>query len=113
MPSDYDATEFVDGDLQAHKAPALRAGQPQRAPTREEPRRRQAESQTGRQEMIHNLPRGWGLLEEAEFNARHDAEQMGKALTDLRDALNKIETIHEESWVAPSFDVELTRALTV
>ena len=144
MPSDYDATEFVDGDLQAHKAPALRAGQPQRAPTREElgskaaetqqklaailrekeelereratleeTRRRQAEFQTGRQEMIHNLTRGLGLLEEAEFNARHDAEQMGKAITDLRDALNKIETIHEESWVAPSFDVELTRALTV
>src|ERR1700727_3289887 len=32
----------------------------------EELRRRQSEFQTGRQEMIHNLTRGLGLLEEAE-----------------------------------------------
>jgi chromosome segregation ATPase len=38
MSSDHDATEFVDGDLQAHKTPysSTGAGQPQRAPTREE-----------------------------------------------------------------------------
>src|SRR5881628_3394220 len=47
----------------------------------EETRRRQMEFQTGRQELIHHLTRGLGLLEEAEFNARHDAEQMAKALT--------------------------------
>ena len=52
----------------------------------EELRRRQAEFQTGRQEMIHNLTRGLGLLEEAEFAARRDAEQMTKAIGDLRDA---------------------------
>jgi hypothetical protein len=53
-----------------------------------------------------------GLLEEAEFSARRDAEQMAKALADLRDALSKIEAIHEESWTKDNFSVELTRALT-
>jgi len=147
MASEYDATEFVDGDFQAHKSPASAtpagAGQPQRAPTREEvdsmvaerqqrlaelkraqeelerqraaleeTRRRQMEFQTGRQEMIQNLTRGVGLLEEAEFSARRDAEQMAKALADLRDALSKIEAIHEEGWTKDNFSTELTRALT-
>src|SRR6266536_232303 len=74
--------------------------------------RRQAEFQTGRQEMIHNLTRGLGLLEEAEFTARRDAEQMAKAIGDLRDALTKVETVHEETWTKDTFNVELTRALT-
>ena len=78
----------------------------------EELRRRQAEFQTGRQEMIHNLTRGLGLLEEAEFTARRDAEQMAKALGDLRDALAKVEAVHEETWSKDNFNVELTRALT-
>src|SRR5689334_16595239 len=42
----------------------------------EETRRRQIEFQTGRQEILDKLTRGVGLLEEAEFNARRDAEQM-------------------------------------
>jgi len=147
MSSDYDASEFVDGDFQAHKSPSSAAsaglGQPQRAPTRaevdsrvaeaqqklaelkreqeelerqraalEETRRRQMEFQTGRQEAIQNLTRGIGLLEEAEFSARRDAEQMAKALVELRDALDKIQAIHEESWTKDNFSVELTRALT-
>ena len=147
MSSEYDATEFVDGDFQAHKSPysatPAGAGQPQRAPTREEvdsrvaeaqqklaelkraqeelerqraaleeTRRRQIEFQTGRQEMIHNLTRGLGLLEEAEFSARRDAEQMAKALVDLRDALSKIEAVHEEAWTKDNLNTELTRALT-
>ena len=78
----------------------------------EETRRRQAEFQTGRQEMIHNLTRGLGLLEEAEFTARRDAEQMAKTITDFRDALSKIEAVREESWTKDNFSVELTRALT-
>lgn len=78
----------------------------------EETRRRQMEFQNGRQEMIHNLTRGLGLLEEAEFTARRDAEQMAKTLTDFRDALSKIETIREETWTKDNFNVELTRALT-
>ena len=147
MSSDYGATEFVDGDFQAHKAPSSATsagvGQSQRAPTREEvdsrvaeaqqklaelkreqeelerqraaleeTRRRQMEFQTGRQETMQNLTRGVGLLEEAEFSARRDAEQMAKSLVDLRDALAKIEAIHEESWTKDNFSVELTRALT-
>lgn len=78
----------------------------------EELRRRQAEFQTGRQEMVHHLTRGLGLLEEAEFTARRDAEQMAKTLTDFREALAKVESIQEETWHKDSFNVELTRALT-
>jgi hypothetical protein len=78
----------------------------------EETRRRQLEFQTGRQEMIQNLTRGVGLLEEAEFAARRDAEQMSKALVDLREALSKIEAVREEGWTKDNFPLELTRALT-
>jgi len=78
----------------------------------EETRRRQLEFQNGRQEMLHHLTRGVGLLEEAEFTARRDAEQMNKTLGDFRDALSKIEMIHEEAWTKDNFNVELTRALT-
>ena len=78
----------------------------------EELRRRQTEFQTGRQEMVHNLTRGLGLLEEAEFNARRDAEQMVKTIGDFRDAVDKIQTIHDETWTKENFSVELTRALT-
>ena len=147
MSSDYDASEFVDGDLQTHKSPfsatPVGAGQSQRAPTREEvaaelakkqqelaaiirekeekereraaleeTRRRQMEFHTGREETIQNLTRGVGLLEESEFGARREAEQMAKALIDLRDALAKVQAVHEESWTKDNFNIELTRALT-
>jgi len=79
----------------------------------EETRRRQIEFQAGRQEMIQNLTRGLGLLEEAEFAARRDAEQMAQVLVGLREAVTKIQSIHEESWTKDSFSVELTRALTI
>jgi len=79
----------------------------------EETRRRQVELTTGREEMLHNLTRGIGLLDEAEFGARRDAEQMAKALAELRDALSKVETINEEAWTKDNLSVELTRALTI
>src|SRR5450432_1096911 len=78
----------------------------------EELRRRQTEFQTGRQEMIHHLARGLGLLEEAEFNARRDAEQMVKTIAEFRDALDKIQAVHDETWTKENFSIELTRALT-
>jgi hypothetical protein len=142
MAAEYDATEFIDTDFQAHKSPAV-TGDSLRAPTREEVdrkvveaqqklaelkraqeelererstleelRRRQVEFQNGRQEIIHNLTRGLGLLEEASFNARREAEQMNKTIADFRDALAKVECIHEEAWNKENFNVELTRALT-
>jgi len=79
----------------------------------EETRRRQIEFQTGRQEMIQHLTRGLGLLEEAEFGARHEAEQMARFIADFREALTKLQAIHEEGWNKENFNVELTRALTV
>jgi len=146
MASDYDPTEFVDGDFQPQKSQyAVPSGSlsPQRAPTLqevdsqvlerqqkiaelarakeakerelaslEETRRRQLEFKTGRQEMLQNLTRGLGLLEEAEFSARRDAEQMAKALADLKDALAKVEAMQEESWSGENFEIELTRGLT-
>jgi len=147
MSSDYDATEFIDGDFQARHllqaAAAAGPGQGQRAPSRgevdskvaeaqqklselkraqeelereraalEETRRRQIEYQTGRQEMIQNLTRGLGLLEQAEFKARRDSEQLAKTLGDFREALAGIEAVHEEAWTKENFNTELTRALT-
>ncbi len=149
MPTEYDATEFVDTDFHTPKSPyaattpSAAAGHSFRAPTREEVdskvneaqqklaelkraqeelereraaleevRRRQSEFQTGRQEMIENLTRGLGLLEEAEFSARRDAEQMAKSISELRDALAKVQSINEEIWSKDNFNVELTRALT-
>ncbi len=78
----------------------------------EEARRRRVELQTGREEMTQNLTRGIGLLEEAEFAARRDAEQMARTLVGLREALAKVQAIHEETWNQESWNVELTRALT-
>jgi hypothetical protein len=79
----------------------------------EETRRRQMEFQTGRQEAVQNLTRGIGLLEEAEFAARCDAEQMAKSLTGIREALAKVEATNEASWTKENFPTELTRALTI
>lgn len=147
MSSDYDATEFIDGDYQSRPSPRSGSVSPNSsapAPTREEvdqrvteaqqklaelkraqeelereragleeTRRRQTEFQVGRQEMIQNLTRGLGLLEEAEFAARQDAEQTGKTLAGFRDALGKVQALNEQTWTQSSFNVELTRALTV
>ena len=44
--------------------------------TVEESRRRFSEFQTGREEMLHELTRSLGLLEEAQLDAQRDAEQM-------------------------------------
>jgi hypothetical protein len=146
MPTQYDATEFVDTDFHPPKSPyASGAAGPggSRAPTREEVdskvteaqqklaelkraqeelereraaleevRRRQTEFQTGRREIIESLTRSLGLLEETEFTARCDAEQMARAISGMRDALGKVQSLNEEAWSQENFNVELTRALT-
>jgi hypothetical protein len=103
------------GDMQNKLAELKRAQQElerERA-SLEEVRRRQTEFTTGRQEMLDYLTRGIGLLEEAEFAARRDAEQMGKTLADFRDALGKVQSINEENWARDNLTVELSRANTV
>ena len=46
MAAEYDSTEFVDTDFQAHKSPlAASGGDPLRAPTRDEVDRRVVEAQ--------------------------------------------------------------------
>ena len=138
MPGEYDATEFIDTDFTANKpafagsAPArddvdrkvveaqqklveLKRAQEELERERaglEELRRRQNEFQTGRTEILQNLTRGLGLLEEAEFAARREADQMVKTVGDFRTALAKIQAIHDETWTKENFQIELTRALT-
>ena len=80
--------------------------------TVEESRRRFSEFETGREEMMHEITRSLGLLEEAQMDAQREAEQMARTMDDLRDAFSKIETLedvdtHDEQW-----KVLLTRNLT-
>ena len=80
--------------------------------TVEESRRRFAEFHTGREEMLHELTRSLGLLEEAQLNAQREAEQMASTMEDLREALSKVDVLedvdtHDEQW-----KVQLTRNLT-
>ena len=80
--------------------------------TVEESRRRFTEFQTGRDEMLHELTRSLGLLEEAQMNAQREAEQMASTMEDLREALSKVDVLedvdtHDEHW-----KVQLTRNLT-
>jgi hypothetical protein len=140
MAAEFDTSEFVDDDFQtARKSPSDPSRAPSREEvdskvgemhqklaelkraqqdlerersSLEDIRRRQLEFTTGRQEMIQNLTRGVGLLEEAEFAARRDAEQMGKALAGLREALEKVQSIREETWARDNLNIELTRATT-
>jgi chromosome segregation ATPase len=137
MAGEYDSTEFIDTDFTAQKSPVsaptrddtdrkvveaqqklveLRRAQEELERERaglEELRRRQTELQTGRQEIVQQLTRGLGLLEEAEFTARRDAEQMVKTLGDFRAALAKVQAIRDETWTKENFQSELTRALTI
>ncbi len=134
MAGEYDSTEFIDTDFHAQKSAApsrddvdrkvvnaqqklaeLKRAQEELERERaglEELRRRQNEFSTGRQEIIQNLTRGLGLLEEAEFTARRDAEQMVKTVGDFRNALTKVQAIQDATWTKENFQTELTRALT-
>jgi hypothetical protein len=152
MASQFDESDFVDGDFQSTVKPTghLAAASPHlsavqaRPPTRdeldskvtqaqqqltelkqaqdqlqreraalEEARRRRIEFQTGHEEMIHHLTRGVGLLQDLEFSARREAEQLAKSLAELRGDLEKIQSIQEENWNAGNWNLELTRALTL
>jgi hypothetical protein len=134
MAGEYDSTEFIDSDFTSHKTNAptrddvdrkvveaqqklveLKRAQEELERERaglEELRRRQNEFTTGRDEIIQNLTRGLGLLEEAEFAARRDAEQMVKTIADFRGALGKVQAINDAAWTKENFNVELTRGLT-
>lgn len=78
----------------------------------EEARRRQAEFETGRPEMLGHLTRGIDLLTRAEFAARREAEQMARTLTGLREVLAAVQAIQPEQWTPENWQTELTRALS-
>ena len=78
----------------------------------EESRRRFSEFQTGREEMLHELTRSLGLLEEAQLDAQRDAEQMTRSMDDLRDALTKVDSLVEVDTHNEDWKVLLTRNLT-
>ena len=132
----HDSSEFIETDFTVHKSSAaptredterkvLEAQQKLAELKRiqeelereraglEDLRRRQSEFMTGREEMVRELTRGIGLLEEAEFAARRDAEMMLKTLEGFREALGKVQAIQNETWTKDNFQQELTRALTI
>ena len=78
----------------------------------EESRRRFSEFETGREEMMHEITRSLGLLEEAQMDAQREAEQMARTMDDLRDALSKVETLEEVDTHDEQWKVLLTRNLT-
>ena len=78
----------------------------------EEARRRRIEFQNGREEMLQHLTRGVGILEEAEFNARREAEQMKQTVGDIRAALDKVHAMDDKLWTEENWQTELTKALT-
>ena len=80
--------------------------------TVEDSRRRFSEFQTGREEMMHELTRSLGLMEEAHMDTQRDAEQMARTIEDLRDAMSKVETLEEVDTHDEQWKVLLTRNLT-
>ena len=78
----------------------------------QEARKRRTELATGREEMVQNLTRGIGLLEEAELSSGRTAEQLAMTVSDLQGSLDKVTGIEEGEWTEENWSVELTRALT-
>ncbi len=77
----------------------------------EESKRRQTEFEQGRDEMAAYLGRGIGLLEEKQFAAQKDSDQMAATLGLLKESLSKIEGLNEASWSKETWNTELSRAL--
>jgi hypothetical protein len=62
--------------------------------------------------MLQHLTRAVTLLEDAEFTARQEAEQLAKTLSELREHLAQLQDLEDQSWTQENYAVELTRALT-
>ncbi len=78
----------------------------------EEIRRRRLEFRQGREEMIAQLVRGTGILEEATLAAKTELSQMEASLQALREAGDKVQALSEEDWTTDNLHIELSRALT-
>ena len=147
MASDYDATEFVDTDFQAHRialsAASAAAGTLARADPRggglasrrsaAEARRTETRAGGVGARTLHargNAPPPDGIPDRPPGNgpqsharprpARRSRVQTPAATPsrwprpsrDFRDALAKVQAVHDETWTKDNFNVELTRALT-
>ena len=77
----------------------------------EEMRRRRAEFQTGREEMLHSLIRGVGLLDQSEQSLRRDSQQIGRTLEDLKTALTQVQSLNEQVWTDSTWETDLSRSL--
>ena len=114
LPEDREELDNQATSLQTKLAELNRAREKleREKATVEESRRRFSEFETGREEMIHEITRSLGLLEESQMDAQREAEQMARTMDDLRDAISKVELLedvdtHDEQW-----KVALTRNLT-
>lgn len=78
----------------------------------EESRRRLAEFEMGRGELLSELTRSLGLLGESEQSSRREAEQLSRSIGDLREALGKVESLVDIDSRRDEWKLELTRGLT-
>lgn len=78
----------------------------------EETRRRQLEFENSRTELVDQLTRGVGVLEEEEIDSRRALDALSSAHADLKLALEKVLALREENWTSENFQMELNRALT-
>lgn len=77
----------------------------------EEARLRRHELESGHEEMLMKLTRTIGILEEEELKFRQDAEQMSRALLDLKKSLDQIKRIDWETWTDENWSEELSKSL--
>jgi soluble cytochrome b562 len=77
----------------------------------EELRRKRAEYQNGRDEMLQHLTRAIGILEKSELDARREAEQAARSLEGLRLSIHQVTSLNEQAWTEETWDTELNKAL--
>ena len=114
LPEDREELDNQATSLQTKLAELNRAREKleREKATVEESRRRFSEFETGREEMMHEITRSLGLLEESQMDAQREAEQMSRTIDDLRDALSKVEMLEEVDTHDNQWKVMLTRNLT-
>ena len=78
----------------------------------EEARRRRTEFQTGHEEMVQQLTRGIGILEEVSLKARREADQAQRSAEAFKEHFSRVQLLDEAGWTQENYNTELSRALT-